>query len=192
MTAGLALDTPVDFKEHTRAVDALAGYGSRAQQTAKAKASERAADVTAKERKARLQRAAELIKSALELPAATHGVNIYTKSTLMLKMAIFYAELGDYANAVGSAGRAIAANPLSARPYVLVAEIQAQVGSSHKALQALDNLEQIFGTVCQRCHERKQKQGRQLHQEACGPACDEVKSALLMRLQLRGNKKQEL
>jgi hypothetical protein len=123
-------------------------------------------------------------------------------------MAMFYAELGDFPNAVGSAGRAIQANPLSPRPYLLVARIQASLGNNAKADQALAQLERVFSPVCQRCHEldiktkrqQKKKQKRLLSSgvdSVCGDGCDEVKSALLLRSQLAsggggGGGKQEL
>ena len=118
--------TPVDFLEHTRVIDALAGRAANAQAAAaETGAVGQGAPLTAEERDPgiRLLRAVNLTKAALELPAASHGANIYSRATLMFTMATLYAELGDYANAVGSAGRAIAANPLSAHPYILLRRI---------------------------------------------------------------------
>jgi hypothetical protein len=226
----------VDFKEHVRAVDALAGQAAKAlllltttqgeEEEEEGKEEEAAAAVVMgtttttttnnnnnNTKEARLLRAARLITAALELPAATHGVNIYSRSVLLTSMAMFYAELGDYPNAVGSAGRAIQANPLSPRPYLLVARIQASLGNNAKADQALAQLERVFSPVCQRCHEldiktkrqqkKKQKRKRLLSSSGggggvdsvCGDGCDEVKSALLLRSQLAsggGGGKQEL
>ena len=222
----------MDFKEHVRAVDALAGQAAKAlllltttqgeEEEEEGKEEEAAAAVVMgttttttnnnnNTKEARLLRAARLITAALELPAATHGVNIYSRSVLLTSMAMFYAELGDYPNAVGSAGRAIQANPLSPRPYLLVARIQASLGNNAKADQALAQLERVFSPVCQRCHEldiktkrqQKKKQKRLLSgggggggvDSVCGDGCDEVKSALLLRSQLAsggGGGKQEL
>jgi predicted Zn-dependent protease len=234
------VDEPVDFKEHVRAVDALAGQAAKALLLLTTTQGEEEEEEEGKEeaaaavvmgttttntttttnnnnnnnnntKEARLLRAARLITAALELPAATHGVNIYSRSVLLTSMAMFYAELGDFPNAVGSAGRAIQANPLSPRPYLLVARIQASLGNNAKADQALAQLERVFSPVCQRCHEldiktkrqQKKKQKRLLSSSGgsggvdsvCGDGCDEVKSALLLRSQLAsggGGGKQEL
>lgn len=163
---------PVEFKEHTRAVDVLAG-----------------GQPSDSDRKERLLRAAELVASALALPSANHGVNIYSKSSMLASLAMFHLEVAQYKEAVAAAAKAIKANPLAVHPYVVVGKIHAQLGNTEKAGQALGQLERVFGQACQRCHEARQK-----GTDVCGNGCEDVRRGLHMRAQLQagGQGKAEL
>jgi cytochrome c5 len=152
---------PVEFKEHTRAIDVLAG-GKPADS----------------DRNERLLRAAELVASALALSSANHGVNIYTKSSMLASLAMFHLELEQFKEAVAAAAQAIKANPLAVHPYSVVARVHAQLGNTEKAGQAMGQLERVFGQACQRCHEARQGT------DVCGDGCDDVRRGLQMRAQL--------
>lgn len=87
--------------------------------------------------------------------------------------------------------RSIQANPLTPRPYLMVAQIHAKLGNPDKASQALSRMEQVFGQVCQRCYEASVKAGGGGGGGLAGPCarddtCDEVRNGLVkMRPQLK-------
>lgn len=143
----------------------------------------KAAGGSAEDLKAALLWAVRLVQATLSLPSATHGANLFARSSLLLTMGVFQAELADFDLALETAAQAIETNPVHPRAYVLAVQLHSKRGDTDGVLRALDQLESVFGVACRRCHGTLCMGSVGVNFAA---PCGEVDRALGMRSQLLG------